>query len=238
MDNQPEQALRALQARLGYTFMRQDTLIEALTHASHTNEEPGARSYERLEFLGDAVVELVITRRLFDDHPDWGEGRMTRTRAMIVSEPSLCDAARAIGLSDYIIMGRGTRQLGGHERPSILCDVFEALMGAIYLDGGLEEARRVILFHLEARIAYAYTHGIAGDYKTMLQEYLQRDGSVHIAYHLLSTNGPPHERIFTMALEVDGAEISQGEGTSKKTAQQEAARLALEKLAGEVPDEA
>ncbi|MDD3243337.1 MAG: ribonuclease III [Eubacteriales bacterium] len=223
-------SLESLQNRLSYQFTDVSLLREALTHASRTNEAPDEPCYERLEFLGDAVVELLVTHRLYAAHPDWGEGQMTRTRASVVSEPALSALAAALRLGENLRMGKGTARLGGRERPSILCDVFESVTGAVFLDGGMEAAERVILPLLEQALARAAANGVAGDYKTALQEKLQQSGERHIVYRSVSEEGPPHDRTFGVELAVDGEVLSRGEGHSKKAAQQDAARIALEAM--------
>jgi len=220
-------SLEGLQNRLSYRFKNPALLREALTHASRTNEAPQDGCYERLEYLGDAVVELMVTDKLYHDHPEWGEGQMTRARASVVSEPSLSALAVQLGLGNCLFMGRGTERLGGRQRPSILCDVFEAVTGAIYVDGGLEEARRVMLPLLVQAMNTVPEDGVAGDYKTTLQELLQRQGERHIVYRAVSEEGPPHDRTFGVELVVDGEVLAQGTGRSKKAAQQAAAQAAL-----------
>ncbi|MDD4797166.1 MAG: ribonuclease III [Eubacteriales bacterium] len=230
-DSQPgEQQLEQLQQRLAYRFENPLLLREALTHASRTNEYPDEPCYERLEFLGDAVIELVVTRQLYLQHPAWGEGRMTKARASVVSEPALSDMARQLGIGECMRIGRGTQRLGGREKPSILSDGFEALTGAIFLDGGIAEVDRIILPLLQKALENVGKDGVKGDYKTALQERLQKKGERHIAYRLTGEQGPPHDRVFTVALEVDGALVSHGQGRSKKAAQQAAARAALETI--------
>lgn len=233
----PQSLYDDLQGRLGYTFKEPALMREALTHASRTNECPSEPCYERLEYLGDAVIELLVTNWLFLRYPTWGEGRMTKARASVVSEPALANLARELGLGQCLRMGRGAQRLGARENPSILCDVFEALVGAIYLEGGVEDAQRVVLPLLDESLSKVHNaQAVLGDYKTVLQELLQAKGERHICYRLTGQDGPPHERVFTVALEVDGQELARGSGRSKKAAQQEAARQALGTLGGETDE--
>lgn len=230
-DDQPgDTLLYELQHRLSYQFKDLSLLREALTHASRTNECPEEPCYERLEFLGDAVIELAVTKLLYLSHPGWGEGRMTKARASVVSEPALGELARQLGIGACMRIGRGTERLGGREKPSILSDGFEAVTGAIFLDGGMGEVERVMMPLLRKSLENAGKNGVKGDYKTALQERLQEKGERHILYRLTDEQGPPHDRTFTVCLEVDGAVLSCGEGRSKKAAQQAAARAALEMI--------
>jgi ribonuclease-3 len=215
---------------IGRTFEDRELAREALTHASLSNERPGTKCNERLEFLGDAVLELIVSAHLFASYPGMDEGSMTKVRAAVVSEPSLAAVAEDAGLPDVLLVGRGMERAGGRSNPSMLSDAVEAVIGALYLDGGLEAARDFILPRLMPGIRAAADTGFLLDNKTRLQELLQRNGEVRIEYLPESEEGAPHERTFTVCLAVDGDRIATGQGRSKKEAQQAAAGNALEVL--------
>ena len=217
----------AVAAALGHPFADPGLLARALTHRSLTAEEAAEPSNERLEFLGDAVLGLVTADELYSS---WGlsEGEMAKVRAAVVNEASLAGVARRIGLGAAIRLGRGEEATGGREKPSILADAMEAVIGAVYLDGGIEAARRVILAHWRPLIAERAVSPGRRDYKTRLQEVLARQGVVP-GYEVEAT-GPDHARTFRAEVFADGRRLGSGEGSSKKRAQQEAARHALESL--------
>ncbi len=214
-------------AALGYRFSEPELLERALTHRSHESEYPEQPSNERLEFLGDAVLSLVIADLL---HTGWqlAEGEMAMVRAAVVNEATLAAVARRLGIGAALRLGRGEEATGGRDKASILADAMEAVLGAVYLDGGLEAARRLILADwYEVVVERAAAPG-GRDYKTRLQEVLARDGVV--PEYRVDGSGPDHERVFVAVVQVDGAELGSGSGSSKKRAQQEAARAALERL--------
>jgi ribonuclease-3 len=229
-DGQGGVPVSALENSIGHRFMNERLAWEALTHASHSNERPGEVCNERLEFLGDAVLELIVSTHLFEAYPDMDEGSMTKVRAAVVSEPSLAAVAAEAGLPGLIRMGRGMERTGGRQNPSMLSDTVEAVIGALYLDGGIEAAQGFILPRLLPGIATAAEAGFLTDNKTRLQELLQRGGEVRIEYLPEGEEGAPHERIFTISLCVDGRKIATGQGRSKKEAQQVAAGNALNTL--------
>lgn len=224
-----EDGISPLEEKIGYTFLNRELAGEALTHASRSNEIPSLACNERLEFLGDAVLELIVSDHLFAAYPDMPEGAMTRVRAAVVSEPSLAAAAREIGLPDLIRIGRGMERSGGRQNPSILSDAVEAVIGALYLDSGIDAARLFILPRLAAGIEAA-AGGYITDNKTRLQELLQKNGEVKIEYALDETSGAPHDRVFTVSVHADGRWLASGRGKNKKDAQQEAAGNALAAL--------
>lgn len=207
--------------KIGYTFKDMSLLEMALTHSSYANERKINKKsdYERLEFLGDAVLELAVSRFLFETYPDKKEGQMTKIRASLVCEPTLSGCARDIGLDKCILLGKGEEATGGRDRDSILCDVFESVAGAIYLDGGYPEAEKYIkdflLMEWEKKILFT-------DSKTILQEKVQQDKST-ASYRTVSEEGPANDRLYTEELLIDGVPVSRGVGTSKKSAQQKAA---------------
>ncbi|MCM1189385.1 MAG: ribonuclease III [bacterium] len=218
--------LQELEKRIGYRFRNISLLKRALTHSSYTNEQKinKAGDYERLEFLGDAVLELVSSEFLFHAHPDMTEGELTKLRASMVCEPSLAFCARDLELGKFLLLGRGEEGTGGRERDSIIADGMEAVTGAVYLDGGMEPARdfinRFILSDLEdKRLFY--------DSKSNLQELIQGKLKKDFSYELLEESGPEHNKIFRVAVQMEGECLGEGAGRTKKAAEQQAAYQAL-----------
>lgn len=226
--------MKTLEEKLGYTFADRSLLQAALYHSSYANEHRGSgiRSNERLEFLGDAVLGLVTADYLYRKHPDLPEGDLTRIRAALVCEESLHEVAQSLGLGNYLKLGRGEESGGGRQRPSILADATESVFAAVYLDGGMEEARALIHRILLSREREEVVEERRRDYKTALQELVQRTPGHMITYKLVWETGPDHCRVFVMEVLVDGESVGQGRGYSKKSAEQAAARSALEKLKG------
>lgn len=222
--------MRSLQETIGYTFRDPSLLETALTHTSYANEvyKDGLRSYERLEFLGDSILGFTAADYLGRTFPKLHEGELTKLRADLVCETSLAQTAKALGLGDYLRLGKGEEATGGRRRVSIIADVVEAVIAAIYLDGGLEAAQRFIYTHVlvdtKARIQ------LNADYKTMLQELVQQKKNQVLSYELLGESGPDHDKQFTVRVLLNGAPIGEGSGTSKKRAEQAAASAALEAL--------
>lgn len=223
--------METLEARIGYTFHDRRLLQNALMHSSYANENRarGCTSNERLEFLGDSVLGMVTAMRLYRLYPDMPEGKLSRLRAELVCEQSLHAVALELGLGSYIRLGHGEARNGGRERPSILADAVEAIIAAIYLDGGLESAQRFILDHILIGLAEGQMHHVA-DYKTDLQERVQRKPGQALEYTLLSESGPDHNKSFTMNVLLNGSEIGRGTGRTKKEAEQSAAKSALERM--------
>lgn len=225
--------LKELQEKTGYKFRDEGLLRQAITHSSFANEQKINKlgNYERLEFLGDAVLELVSSEFLFKENPDMPEGQLTRTRASMVCEPALAYCARDIDLGSYILLGRGDEATGGRKRDSIISDVMEALIGAIFLDGGIGEAKsfiyRFVLSDLDNKILFL-------DSKTLLQEEIQKDNAAQLRYELVGETGPEHDKEFHVKAYLDGKEIGAGIGRTKKAAEQQAAYKALMKLKGRV----
>ncbi len=221
----------ALIKKLGYTFKNDSFLAQALTHSSYANEVTGKKpkNYERIEFLGDAVLEQIVSEFLFFKYPNQPEGKLTRLRASLVCEFTLSQCAREIGLGEYILLSRGEENTGGRDRNSTLCDLFESVLGAIYLDGGIEPAKKYVhtflLDDIEKKTLFY-------DAKSNLQEIIQKDGRPSPVYELIDTSGPDHNRQFTTRVLIDGVEFSRGVGSSKKNAEQLAAYEALKKLKG------
>jgi ribonuclease-3 len=223
---------------LGHAFRDPGLLARALVHRSAPNERPEAcpESNERLEFLGDAVLDLVVAEALFKRFPDATEGQLTRYKAALVSELALADVARELGLGRHLVLGRGEEETGGREKPSILSDALEAVLGAVYLDGGTEAVEGLIqrLFG-DALAEVAETGAPRGDYKTALQEWTQARGLGLPAYRLDATEGPDHARRYTVVVALGGRDLSTGQGPSKREAERLAAQgglAALEAMQG------
>ncbi len=221
-----------METRIRYQFTEPNRLKEALTHSSYANEhrEKGLVCNERLEFLGDSVLSIVISDYIYRRFLDLDEGDLTKIRASIVCEDSLAIAAKKIDLGRALYLGKGEEHTGGRKRKSILADAFEAVIGAIYLDGGIEEARKFIRETLASIIEDGIQGRLNRDYKTEFQEYAQRNGEVAIRYEIIDQTGPDHCKEFEAAVFVDENLCGQGIGSSKKEAEQEAAQDALEKL--------
>ena len=220
--------MESLERKLGYSFQNRELLSEALNHSSYANEhKQGLGSNERLEFLGDSVLGFVAAEFLFKRHGNLPEGDLTRMRAALVCEQSLYEVAKELELGGYLRLGRGEEAGGGRERQSILADATEAVFAAVYLDGGMEKARELIGRVLLSRAPQAEERR---DYKTTLQEVVQRKSGQVLTYHMLSQSGPDHDKTFLFDVRLNGASIGQGEGRSKKEAEQAAARDALERM--------
>ena len=221
-----------LQKKIGYRFSDVHLLEQALSHSSYANEhrEKGAGNNERLEFLGDAVLELASSEYLFDQFPDLPEGDMTKLRASLVCEPTLAMCARQIGLPEHIRLGKGEERTGGRNRNSIVSDALEALIGAVYLDGGFANAKEFVRNHIMNDMEHKK---LFYDSKTILQEIVQRDHSnEEISYELVKEEGPDHAKRFVVEVIVSGRPQGQGTGSTKKAAEQEAAYHAILSLKG------
>jgi ribonuclease-3 len=208
-------------------------LTTALTHPSYLFENPqsGLENNQRLEFLGDAILDFVVAEYLYLNYPERPEGELTKMRAAVVNETTLARKAKHIHLGEELLLGKGEQVSGGRERPSILADAWEAVVGAIYLQYGLQEARRVILEMLKSEIAEV-AQGNYGDYKTMLQEKAQRE-ETEVSYRILAEEGPDHNKRFTAGVFLQGNLMGKGIGRTKKEAEQRAAQQVLEELGGE-----
>jgi len=217
----------SLEDHLGHRFRDRKLLEAALTHRSLTSEEPETENYERLEFLGDAVLQLAVTDRLYTEYPDMPEGQMAKLRAAVVSEDVLAEAGRRLQLGEHLRLGKGEEVTQGREKPSILADVVEALLGALYFDAGYDAAAAVTLELLAHEIdRRAHEPGI-GDYKTRLQEVLAKRGKR--PEYEARDEGPDHDKVFTAVVRVDGRIRGVGSGRSKKAAEQAAAEEALDR---------
>lgn len=221
--------MKTLEAKLGYTFRDISLLENALTHSSCANESRGRlQSNERLEFLGDSILGMVVADHLFRNHPDLPEGELTRTRAALVCEDSLVEVAQELGLGDHLKLGKGEEAGGGRTRPSIRADAVEAVLAAVYLDGGIGSARKIIQEYILSREVAGWR--ASRDYKTALQELVQRESGQVLRYRLTGESGPDHNKRFFVEVELNGTAVGSGEGRSKKEAEQMAARAAIEKL--------
>ena len=229
-----------LEAGLGHQFANPELLERALTHSSVVPElraEQGEHSLqdiqnnERMEFLGDSVLQLLASEHLLQAFPDWSEGQLSKSRARIVNSRSLEDAARRLSLGEHLILGRGEEKTGGRDKPAILADAFEAVVAAVYLDAGLEAARgmleRTLFLHaMEER----GTRIADSDRKSALQEFLQGRGQPNAEYRLTGETGPDHQKVFLVEVWINGDRLADGEGSTKKEAEQRAAQKALEVL--------
>ena len=226
-----EKELHRLSEKLEVQFSNLELLNQALTHTSFANEERRTIPHnERLEFLGDAVLELASSTYLYEHFPDMPEGELTRTRASVVCSETLARLADGLGLGDYLLLGHGEEMSGGRTRQTNLEDVFEAVIGAIYLDQGWEAAREYVMRELAPAFHLAKRGEAFRDYKTMLQEYVFRKGNQRIGYELVAEDGPDHAKSFTFCVRVTGEVLGTGTGRSKKEAEQRAAQQALETL--------
>ena len=218
--------MESLEKKLGYRFQNRELLSEALNHSSYANEHKGGLgSNERLEFLGDSVLGFVSAEYLFRLHADLPEGDLTRMRAALVCEQSLYEVAKTLELGSYLRLGRGEEAGGGRKRQSILADAVEAVFAAVYLDGGIEKARELIIRVLLSQAPAAEERK---DYKTTLQEVVQRRSGQVLTYHMVDQSGPDHNKKFLFEVRLNDRPVGRGEGRSKKEAEQAAARDALE----------
>ncbi len=221
--------MESLEKKLGYQFKDRSLLEEAVRHSSYANEHrsSGGDSNERLEFLGDSVLGFITAEFLFKTYGKLPEGDLTRMRAALVCEQSLYQVARRLELGRYLKLGKGEEAGGGRQRQSILADATEAVFAAVYLDGGMEEIRRLIQRLILSQAADAEERR---DYKTTLQEIIQRKSGQVLTYHMVSESGPDHNKSFLFQVQLNGETIGQGEGHSKKEAEQSAAQNALERM--------
>lgn len=214
-----------------HKFEDTNVLKTALTHSSYSNERLYEIPYnERLEFLGDSVLSLVVSEYLYNRKNGLAEGKMSKMRAKLVCEESLAKCAEKIGLHNYLFLGKGEEHTGGRNRPSIMADAMEALIAALYLDAGFEKTRDFVLSLLSDEIKYVLSGNYISDYKTELQEYIQGSTKQNIEYELISESGPDHNKIFEMCVLLDSNEVAKGTGRTKKDAQQNAAKETLIRL--------
>lgn len=215
-----------------YNFKNKSLLVLALTHSSYTNENRKEifRSNERLEFLGDSVLSVVISKFLYTTHRNMSEGSMSKIRSLIVCESSLAKVAREISLDKFLLLGKGEKVTGGRDRDSILSDAFEALLGAMYLDSGLEKVEMFVLEATKEIIRDVLNGTIVFDYKSKLQEVVQHDGVLELSYNIIAERGPDHNKEFVANVVINGEIKGEGIGKTKKDAEQKAAKKALEAI--------
>lgn len=227
--------MQQLEKNLGYKFKNISLLSHALTHSSYANEvRCGESSNERLEFLGDSVLSIIVSEYIYARFPNMPEGELTRLRASLVCEKALCGFAREIGIGKYLRLGKGEDKGGGRERDSILADAFEAVLAAIYLDGGMEIAKPYILKFITRELEHLDEDDDFKDYKTALQEIIQRNPEETVTYLLTGEEGPDHAKTFTVEVRLNSNVIGRGKGRSKKRAEQMAAKQALSLMGEEI----
>jgi ribonuclease-3 len=221
--------ISVLEKSIGYTFKNKNLLRQALTHTSYAYEK-GVQSNEKLEFLGDSILEFVSSKYIYSKYPKLKEGEMTKVRATVVCEASLSNIAKMHNFSDFLYLGKSEMISGGAHRPAVQEDSVEAVIAAIYLDGGLEPAEKFIIENLKNPIEVASKNVGVKDYKTVLQEKLQANGEVKIEYVIIKEIGPDHDKSFEAEVKCDGKPLARGMGKSKKSAEMQAAQKALEKI--------
>lgn len=239
MEESPEKTAREgevpqeLEDLLGYQFQNRSILLRALTHRSFVNEQEGQRPQhnEAVEFLGDAILGFLISAKIFDRFPDSNEGELSKVKAYLVSAANLVHLAEKIRLGDFLLLGRGEEKTGGRSKRAILVDAYEALLGALYLDGGVEAARDFLDRQIETLLdSLDLRHLTYGDFKSALQEQLHNIARPEPVYRVVDEIGPDHRKVFVVEVVVGGTVVARSSGKTKKEAQQEAARIALESL--------
>ena len=228
---------QALQQTIGITFRDASLLQQAFIHSSYINENPGFHlpDNERLEFLGDALLSFVVAEKLYHEFPHCGEGELTEIRVLLVRQETLAHLALALKLGDYLYLGKGEEATGGRERQTNLADAFESLVGAIFLDQGLDAARDFVLSQLGGHLERVKAEGIGRNYKALLQEFTQAQFKQLPTYRVVEASGPDHEKGFTVEVVLGDRVLGAGSGKSKRAAEMEAARSAWEKLVTESP---
>lgn len=232
MKNSQDSHIHQLELNIDYVYHNKKNALQAITHSSYAYEhrQEALSSNERLEFLGDSVLSFIITNRLYKEVSDMPEGEMSKLRASVVSEASLSYCAQQIKLGEVLLLGRGEEQMGGRHRSSILADAMEAIIGSLYLDGGLEAAERFVDLFLRDNYKKAIQGTLFCDFKTKLQEEIQKNGNFNIQYTVVDEKGPDHNKVFTTTVSVNGSVLGEGTGRTKKEAEQNAAGNALEKF--------
>lgn len=219
--------MEKLEQKIGYSFKNKELLKLALTHSSYANETGNLGACnERLEFLGDSVLSLIVSDYIFNSFKNRPEGELTKLRASLVCEKSLCGFSKQLGVGEYLLLGKGETLNGGRERPSILADAFEAILAAIYIDAGMEQAKKHVLRFIIEELNHTEDE-VFKDYKTTLQEIIQRNREEQLAYILVDETGPDHDKSFTVEVHLNSNVIGVGTGKSKKQAEQKAAKQAL-----------
>lgn len=233
LKGQIREKISSFEEKIGYVFNDKENIQIALTHSSFANEHKEYKYNERLEFLGDSVLGLVVSDYLFSVRTDLPEGQLTKFRANVVCEESLSVVARKLNLGEYLLLGNGERQSGGSDRDSILADATEAVIAAIYIDGGLDKAKEFIMYNLRDIIAKTIDGNIFRDYKTILQEVIQSKNG-RISYRLVQEKGPDHDKVFEMEVRSGNKVLGFGLGKNKKDAEKEAAKNALENMGEDI----
>ena len=233
MNNQ-QKPISELEKEIGYTFKNKEIITVALTHSSYSNEMKShgekIQFNERLEFLGDAVLEFLVSRYIFEKYPELPEGELTKLRASVVCEGSLAKKAVDIHLGDFLYLGKGEELTGGRTRESILADAFEAVIGAVVIDGGIENAEKYVMGLMTDVISSVRNSFMLMDYKTRLQEEIQKSSKEPVAYTIVKESGPDHGKLFEAEVSHSGSVLGSGTGRSKKEAEQAAAKNALDKI--------
>jgi ribonuclease-3 len=226
------ESLAAAQQALGISFNDPSLLEEALVHGSYANEYPGITpgTNERLEFLGDAVLSLVVAAKLYADFPQLDEGEMTKLRALLVRGDTLASVAESVGLGDHLFLGKGEEATGGRRKPANLAGALEAVIGAVFLDQGYRVTRDLVLRLLDAQLERAVSQGVTSNYKSELQELLQAREQQTPSYHVVEATGPAHDRWFTVEVRLGDTVLGRGSGKSKKAAETDAAHAILKRL--------
>lgn len=220
--------MKKLEEYLGYTFKNKKLIENALAHSSYANEiRGGVTSNERLEFLGDSVLSIIVSSYIYENFKKMPEGELTRLRSSLVCEKTLCEFSRKLNLGEFLLLGKGERKNGGAERDSILADAFEAVLAAIYLDGGINPAREFVMRFVLPEIEGYDVRADFKDYKTLLQEIVQRNPEESVSYFLTGESGPDHNKLFTVEVRLNSNTIGTGTGKSKKDAEEMAAKQAL-----------
>lgn len=219
--------LEVLEKSIGYTFKNKELLKNALTHTSYAFENH-ISSNEKLEFLGDSILEFISSKYIYNNFPKLKEGEMTKVRATVVCEESLYQVATKHNFSDFLIIGKSEKACKGNKKPAILADSVEAVIAAMYLDSGFDNVKKFIIENLKEPIEIASKNVGKKDYKTVLQEKLQEHGSVHIEYNIIKEEGPDHSKVFTAEVKCNGKQLATGTGSTKKQAEMEAAHKVLE----------
>ncbi len=221
--------IEALEKQIDYIFHNKELLKKAVTHTSYAYENK-VESNEKLEFLGDSILEYISSDYLYNNYRKLSEGEMTKVRAQVVCEESLYKIAKKHNFSDFLLLGKSEIVNNGNQRQSVLADCVEAIIAAIYLDSGIEQTKKFILSNLKEPIREAVEHVGQKDYKTVLQEKLQENGTAHIEYQIIKEEGPDHAKIFTSEVIYNGTVLATGRGRTKKAAEMEAAKKALEEV--------
>ncbi|GAB4337707.1 MAG: ribonuclease III [Calditrichia bacterium] len=227
-----ESVVEQFQNKFHYSFSDKSLIVTALKHRSYLNISNESRvfSNERLEFLGDAVLDLIVTSFLYKKYPKRTEGQLSKIKAILVSKPVLAETAKTLGLGEMLLMNHGEEKSGGRKRASILADAFEAIIGAIYLEYDLNEADKFVKEHLLSRHKEILKRELYRNYKSILLEHAQANGSKPPEYRVIKESGPDHDKEFEIAVYLNGQKLSEGKGKSKKNAEQEAAKVAIKKL--------